>query len=403
MRVLLIPLLGLTALPLDAQTTRTQRGDTIVVTTTGPGRWGATPRLAEELRLDGATHETTFGQIGRMWALPDGGVLVADLKSLDGPALRRFDATGRFVGNIGRSGQGPGEFTTLFMLDVAVRADGHMLVRDGVRSVNHFGPDGRLIRLFALNHNNGSTNEIIALQDGRIAVRAPFARGPSATESGLLRPFHFFSAQGQLMDSISDRKPWRAPAAPGEVFIRWWRLLPDGAEVQSRSDIVGFLRTDPTGKQPPLIAQVPRTGVPYTREERRHANNLLSFSRDSCPRAGMPQQPPVDIPADRPPARGHFSTDLAGRVWVSISAPGERVSTRVAASCSLPGSAPKEYRLNIADPVAHAVFEADGNYLGDLRFPYGTVIAPGRDHLWVALRDADEVQYVVKYRLPHGG
>jgi len=386
----------------SAQTTRTQRGDTVVITTTGPGRWGASPRLTEELRLDGATHETTFGQVTQAWALPDGGVLVADVKSLDGHVVRRFDASGRFVGNIGRAGQGPGEFDRVGM-EIATQPDGSILMRDGVRAVHHFGLDGRLVQSFALNHGSGGSSEIVALADGRVAVRASFLRGPGADVPPALRHFHVHDASGRLVDSIGGRRPWRQPPAPGEVFIHWWRPLPDGTELQSRSDIVGFLRSDPSGRRPPLIAQVPRGPVPYTREEREKSSKLMTFSRDSCPMAGRPEPPPFEMPTERPPARGYFSTDLADRVWVLVSAPSERRRPQVAASCALPGQRRKEFVLDIADPLAYAVFAADGSYLGDVKFPYGSVLAPGREHLWVVLQDADDTPYVVKYRLPGGG
>jgi hypothetical protein len=90
-------------------------------------------------------------------------------------------------------------------------------------------------------------------------------------------------------------------------------------------------------------------------------------------------------------------------VWVLVSAPSERRRPQVAASCALPGQRRKEFVLDIADPLAYAVFAADGSYLGDVKFPYGSVLAPGREHLWVVLQDADDTPYVVKYRLPGGG
>ncbi|HYV96124.1 MAG TPA: hypothetical protein VE967_01570, partial [Gemmatimonadaceae bacterium] len=92
------------------RTSRTRSGDTTVIVTTGNGVWGPLHDAAEVKRINADTKESTFGQVSMLAATSDGGVALFDTKSLDGPIIRRFDAEGRFMNNLGRRGSGPGEY-----------------------------------------------------------------------------------------------------------------------------------------------------------------------------------------------------------------------------------------------------------------------------------------------------
>src|SRR5688500_12623946 len=60
----------------NARFERFYRRDTAVVRTTGRGVWGPPRDAVEVLRVGGSSREATFGQIARVIATRDGGVLV---------------------------------------------------------------------------------------------------------------------------------------------------------------------------------------------------------------------------------------------------------------------------------------------------------------------------------------
>src|SRR5690606_17795069 len=105
----------------------------------------------EVLRIAGDTPESTFGQVSILAVMPDGGVLLMDSKSLDGLIVRHFDANGKFVRNIGRKGEGPGEYMRTNMT-VSVGKDGVIVLRDSDRALHRFAPDGKLLNTVMLNH-----------------------------------------------------------------------------------------------------------------------------------------------------------------------------------------------------------------------------------------------------------
>src|SRR6476620_1198665 len=127
---------------------RTKHGDTTVVVSQGNGKWGAPHDAIEVLRVPGDTKETTFGAVYVLEATPDGGVVLADAKSLDGLIVRQFDANGKFVRDLGRSGPGPGEYMR-DNLSIAGNPKGRIYIRDSEKSVSIFGSDGKLINSFA--------------------------------------------------------------------------------------------------------------------------------------------------------------------------------------------------------------------------------------------------------------
>ena len=83
--------------------------------------------------------ELMFGAISEMAVDAEGGIYVFDRQV---PALRYFDATGRYVRTLGGEGSGPGEYRDV-CLGLAVRSDGRVLMRDPRNArINVYDPDG---------------------------------------------------------------------------------------------------------------------------------------------------------------------------------------------------------------------------------------------------------------------
>ena len=84
-------------------------------------------RLISELRigeLEGA-EEYTFGAIEGSAVGLDGSIFIADRQ---GPILRMYNASGRFVRVVGRQGGGPGEYNTI--AGIATTRDGRIAIWD---------------------------------------------------------------------------------------------------------------------------------------------------------------------------------------------------------------------------------------------------------------------------------
>lgn len=77
-----------------------------------------------------------FGAVVAVWGTDDS-IYVLDWQI---PVVRVFDLAGNHRLNIGRQGQGPGEFT--YPVDLAVTSTGEVLVIDRTLQVDTFGPDG---------------------------------------------------------------------------------------------------------------------------------------------------------------------------------------------------------------------------------------------------------------------
>lgn len=380
---------------LNAQSgvTRAKRADTTVIATQGNGRWGAPHDAIEVLRVP-ETHETTFGAAYVIQATPDGGVIVADTKSLDGLIIRQFDANGKFVRNLGRSGPGPGEYMRQ-NLSVAVHTDGSVYVRDSDKSVSIFGKDGKLVNSIALTHNNGSTNEISVATDGSFYIRAPFLRtGAFATgAAGLQRPLLHYDVKGTLLDSTSSTVRWLPEGAEG---YQWWRLLPDGRHLYTRTDRIAFLIVDPKRAGAPVIVEGPGAPVPYLREEREELAAARNLIGDKCPRPNQ-QVTRVVIGETKLPARSAV-VDIDGRVWIGKTTTAQKIPPKINASCSGPGGNFKA-EVSYEEPPVFAAFLADGTYLGEVRFPLRARVTFVGNHAWALVPDDDDVQTLVKYRL----
>jgi hypothetical protein len=367
---------------------RATRGDTAVAITRGPGRWGPVFDAVEVARVAEESEETTFGAVFMIAPTADGGVLVFDMKALEGPILRQFSAAGKFVRNIGRSGAGPGEYSMAAMVAFTAASDGTIIVRDGRRMVNRYAPDGRFMNGFA--HGYASTLELYAESPGTVLMRAGFdPRGNPSDLPPLIR----HAADGRVLDTIRSPIPWYAgPSVTTYDTRNYWLPYPDGRILQFRSDKVGFLLTDPRGRTKPVMAEVPTPAVEYLPDERAELQRAEEWRRRISPpelHASIGR-----VPTAKPVVRNYAFTDLSGRIWLQRSAPAVRAAPRVVGK-----SGTDSVTVSYDEPRLFAVFEPDGTYLGEVRFPVGVLPAVVGDVAWGITRGADDEPVLVKYRI----
>ena len=119
-------------------TTTTERKVTTVVTESG-SVWSGDATLVEELAIgvESGPEEYMFGEIASVFA-DDSSIYVVDEQA---PAVRVYDLKGRYLRDLGRAGEGPGEYRRPWL--VARRPDGRVLVADrGTRRILVYRVDG---------------------------------------------------------------------------------------------------------------------------------------------------------------------------------------------------------------------------------------------------------------------
>jgi hypothetical protein len=102
--------------------------------------------LVEEVRLGGldGPEETTFGSVTVIAPIREGGFYVVDGQV---PIIRRCSADGEFMGNLGRRGQGPGEYA--YVIALSSLNDGRTAVVDASNArVTHFDAAGEVSHTF---------------------------------------------------------------------------------------------------------------------------------------------------------------------------------------------------------------------------------------------------------------
>ncbi len=176
--ILLLPL-ACSAPPADDTTAGTWVG---TITTEGNGTtvvnesgsvWGGPARLVEvaSIGVEAGADEYMFGNVTSVWATNDR-TFVLDSQI---PAVRVYDLAGSHLFDVGREGEGPGEFGTM-PLGVVVNGVGEIIVAEASTQLEVFAPDGTP----KVTWNSGANRQIYADEmlildsDGSLWVRTPF-------------------------------------------------------------------------------------------------------------------------------------------------------------------------------------------------------------------------------------
>ena len=374
--------------------------ETIVID--GAPRWGAAPALVEELRSGSAMGDPdeTFGLIGGLVVLDDGDVWIGD-RHLG--ALRRFDSAGTYLGQVGREGEGPGEFR--YPQGMRQLGGGEVVVwDDGQIRVSYFDRDGAFLRSFEPPtfmigtpmeelEVDRSTGELL-LMSGNM--------GTTARREDQRVFWLRLTDEGAVLDTVwierSEREGLVDPIATLTAFS------PLGYRIVGRNDDYAItLELSPRRRR---LLRRPWTPVRYEREERREKQRIAELFSE---RNG---QPAGRVPETKP-AYSRLQVDASGRIWVSVHTEGfaeeesEAERAQREEGCDFFGASKAECDRGIRSWHQETVFEVlgpDGTFHGRVTLPnrLSELVAARDDRLWVIETGSLGEQYVVRYRIVPG-
>lgn len=375
--------------------------DTLVVRANDPPIWGESVRLVEELRigrLDGAP-EYTFGRIGRggVVVLDNGEIWVTDQQV---PAIRRFAPGGAYVGDVGRRGEGPGEFQSIEGLDIL--PNGRVAVWDPRQArATLFEADGE----YSTHFEVGSAairyvrKSLVVDTAGRLWIWGRMRRRSADDPERAL--WRRYAADGERLDSVVE--PPKDLAGPNYAsqsygYISQDRFAhvtlshpsPHGYMVAGRNEDYVLYRPLPDGR----VVRIERQWSPVSvKPDERVAVQRIEdhFAHRRGVRGG-------EVPERKPPY-WHLWVDRDGRIWVARYGEGRHVPET---------AEERERRLRYENPpnewwedLVFDVIEPTGRFLGTVRFPNRqTDLQVARDErVWVIERGEFGEQYLVRYRI----
>jgi hypothetical protein len=395
----------------------TQRADTVVKLAQRPLHLGVAT-LVEEVSIgvaDGA-EEYMLGDIADIALGRDGSIFALDRQV---PVVRQYDAQGKFVRNIGRRGQGPGEMRS--PSGIALTRDGRLLLWDTANwRINIYSATGDILpQITTPSGSSGSSmaqyaRALMVDTAGRIVTRKTVFSAPLAPRPTVwLR----FEPNGNPIDTVyAPPSPFTTPelVASNDRFrktneVPFWpqrhvAMSPLGHMIAGFPNRYAFEIHRPDG--PVISVRRDVKPEPVSRQERADARREIE--------EGMRQTVPTwtwsgpDIPDTKPYYSG-LQVALDGRIWVVLTS---EVSPR-AGSVSMGGGSgpPSRTRPSVSGPppkpprpALYDVFEPDGQYLGQVQVPakVSSVVRRG-DQVWAIAYDDDDVPRIKRYRIAWKG
>ena len=394
--------------------------DTIVTRTTGGSDSSGTHTVVAETtigELDGET-EYSFGGINELEVAEDGRIYVFDRQV---PALREYDAAGKYVRTLGRKGAGPGEYTQAN--GVAIHRDGRVVLWDaGTARINVYRPDGTFITSWPMPGGSGfyTSGALFVDTAGNTYARTRIGDPPKENAAATGRMFGTtglvkWDRNGAIVDSLTpppatvEMQAIVATQKGGtsQSFVPFsprhiWVWSPLGYFVSARTDLYAVILSPPN-EQPRRIERDAKP-VATTSEERSDYEERSTWNMRQTDPTWRWSGP--GVPATKP-AIASLTVADDGRIWVSVSRPGERLPegeqpsgpTVRAGTGDFPKPPPQKWR----DPIVYDVFDPSGEYLGRVPAPPKTSFRTMRgDHIWAVRRDSLDVEQVVRLRVVPG-
>jgi hypothetical protein len=346
-----------------------------------------------------------------LWVL-EGGALAAG-----SGRLRRYSQSGRFLGAVGRSGSGPGEFFAPASL--AQLPDSRVLVRDNLPALSLlvYSPAGASIGKWTLGRLPGMVNspaELSVDMTGVVYVEVLMAetgvRGstPSRMRTTTIR----MSSNGTAFDTvpppaISNKQTPEIASVSGRGAANTARSLPYAPGkfwVWSRGNLI----TAFADRYAFEIIQPAQVGAPGTSSARRWlpATTIVSVRREVPPvligadegeSLGGRLAPGQVVPREKPAFRG-IEAGSGGEILVMASVPSERVAASSAPDAGGRAAASPTYTWR--EPIVFDIFSSNGVYDGRIRLPNGArYMDLVGDQLWCVVRGDSGVDVVKRYTI----
>jgi hypothetical protein len=368
-----------------------------VVRSVGVGRWGTATTLDVELEM-GALEgppEFAFGRIAQLAVDADGAMYVYDALV---PALRKYSRDGEYQYTLAAEGSGPGEYKRIEGLEIC--PNGMIAAWDvGNARINLYLPTGAASSSIRVPGSLQTSRPFAVDTSGLFYVKVNYydARGALTPRLGFMR----LTLDGTVVDTLPE--PQEPPAPSYAIPITFsqggldnfpvakkWAVGPQGHMVVGVNDEYTFDIVSPEG--PSTRVYRDRPAARLAPEERAEWKMLIRGAKRVMPPVrGDTFLPPV--PEVKPPYRElYMGSD--GRIWVHLYVGAEKVGTQT--------SDPELPTITWYEPAVFDVFEFDGAYLGEVRFPmrYWPMVMKG-DTVWGVRRGEFNEQYVFRMRLEH--
>ena len=280
--------------------------------------WGGNATLVEELAIgeEVGGDGYMFGSVTGAWATNDR-IYVIDAQI---PAVRAFDGRGEHLHDIGRPGQGPGEYGSPSAL--AVTTDGRVIVTDVMGSrLNIYGVDGELIEDWPLGSPKSGLGLVLSYDDEAYAQAWGLdeermgmqAVGPDGPTSDLMFP-PAIEYEPQTV-SVGKDLGMVVPLSPAYA----WAFAPGGEMIAGVGDAYRFEIHGRDGRAVAVEHNQEPTSVIAD-----EADFLAEWASESL-RMMNPdlRVTSADIPAHKP-SFSSFYPDRAGRLWVVRQGSGRR-------------------------------------------------------------------------------
>jgi len=390
--------------------TITTEGNVTTVINESGSVWGGMATLVEEASigvLDG-DDPYVFSQVRAVVANDERIFVIDALERI----VRVYDMEGAHLFDIGRPGDGPGEFRRPWAIGLSLEP--RVLVRDlGQRRLHVFSLDGELLddwpaggggpttiadEGFVYAYNRLSTDAGDApIEFGMVAMR-PDGAGehvpiPPFEHQRALVPVDRRFIEVGMMQAINQGLPFSVADVPFAPEPKW-ALASDGTMISGESDAYRFAVERLDGRAVNVERAV--DPVPVGGEEWRwYRDRLTRFWREVVPEFVWEGEMPAAKPAFTA-----LTPDRDGRVWVLRQLAGVRL-----AECD---PEPDEFSGFLEQPCWHQplaleAFGADGRYLGRVDVPEGTRldVPPFIDGATVIVAIEDEAGTIMvkRYRL----
>lgn len=387
----------LTAIPAKAD------GQTVVDTmvVNGTPTWGTEPRLIEELRIGtlvGDPNEA-FGHIGGVLALADGSIWISDRQL---GAIKRFGPSGEYLGQVGRHGQGPGEFR--YPQGMRQLPSGEVVVwDDGQIRLSLFTQEGVFLRSFTPpTYMIGTPMEELELDRTRSELLLMSGTMMSGSRDDHRLYWLRLSVEGEVLDTIPIEPSGRGDMADEQATLN--AFSPLGYRIVGRNDDYSMsLEVSPDRH---IVLMRPWKPVRYANEERAEKQRLaeLFSERNGRPAGRVPETKP---------AFSRLQVDEEGRIWVSMFSEGLEVGESDGAraareeACEFFGAPKAECDRGIRrwnQAAVYEVLDPQGGFYGRVRLPNheSTLVAARDQKIWVIETGPLGEEYVVRYRLVPG-